>query len=125
MKKTQGWRREPARHALASKGIETKMKKSASSRPLALPPEALKSRTAAISNDLKEAAIDVVLARALAEGGDKTKAIALIENDKWLEAEAKKIADREATGFMQRAALKQEIIRSVRKNPPVSDEDGD
>ena len=126
MKKPEGWRREPARHALAAKGIETgRTKKQSNVKSLSLPTAALKSGTPAVRDAQKEAAIDMILANALETGGSKAKAVALIEDDQWLEAEAKKIADQEASGFMQRAALKQEIIRSIRKNPPVADEGGD
>ncbi len=77
-----------------------------------------------VKDDLKAAAIDTILSEALREGGDKTHAIELLEDDQWLDAEAKKVAEAEAIGFMQRAALKKEILRTIRKNPPISDEEG-
>jgi len=121
-----GWRKEPARHTLAAKGIETgRTKKSRNAKSLSLPPAVLKSGTPAVHDDQKEVAVDRVLQDALTEGGSKAEAIALLENDKWLEVEAKKVAEANASGFMQRASLKQEIVRMVRKNPPSYDEEGD
>ena len=124
MMKPLGWRQEPARHALASKGIETgrtTQKRTGREAPLALPPKAMRSGTPAVSNELKEVAVDTVLARALAEAGDKSQAIALLETDAWLQREAQKVAESEARGVLQRAALKEEIIRTIRKNPPQSE----
>jgi len=125
MKKPDGWRREPARHALAAKGVETKLKKSRSGTSLTLPPKAMRSGTPAITNELKEAALDRVLQDALTEGGDKLGAVVLLENDSWLKAEAKKVAEGKASGVLQRSALRGEIIRSIRKHPPVLDEEGE
>jgi hypothetical protein len=127
MKKPEGWKKEPARHALASKGIETgrtTQKRTDHQASSALPSQALRSGTLLVKDDLKAAAIDTILSEALREGGDKTHAIELLEDDQWLDAEAKKVAEAEAIGFMQRAALKKEILRTIRKNPPISDEEG-
>jgi hypothetical protein len=128
MMKPLGWRQEPARHALASKGIETgksTQKRVGREAPLALPPKAMRSGTPVVNDQVKAVAVDRILVEALEEGGDKAGAIRLLENDEWLEREAKKIAEAESAGFMQRAALKQELIRTIRKNPPVSNEEGD
>ena len=126
LKNILGWRKEPARHALAAEGIETgRTKKSRNAKLLSLPPAVLKSGTPAVRDDQKEVAVDQVLQDALTEGGSKAEAIALLENDSWLRVEAKKIAEREAGGLMQRVALEQEILRTVRKNPPISDEEGE
>jgi hypothetical protein len=107
-------------------GVKTgRTQKQNNAKSLSLPPAALKSGTPVIRDDQKEIAVDRVLQDALTEGGSKAEAVALLEDDKWLEAEAKKVAEANASGFMQRASLKQEIVRTVRKNPPVSDEEVD
>jgi hypothetical protein len=85
----------------------------------------MRSGTPAIADDLKATAVDQVLADALEEGGDKSSAVALLENDSWLKVEASKVAEDKANGVLQRSALREEIIRSIRKNPPVADEGGD
>jgi len=123
MKKPFGWRHEPARHALASKGIETKIKERKTSAPLALPPQAMKSGTPVIKNEVKAAAVDRILQDALTEGGSKSRAIELLEDDRWLKGEVEKIVEAETDGLLQRSALRGELLRSIRKNPPVSDEE--
>jgi len=115
--KPVGWRKERARHTLAGMGIETgRTKKQNDNKSLSLPPAALKSGTPAVRDDHTEVAVDRVLQDALTEGGSKAEAISLLEDDRWLKAEAKKIADREASSSTQKAALEQEIFRTVRKN---------
>jgi hypothetical protein len=124
MKKPEGWRREPARHALASKGIETKMKKSVSQRPLALSPEARKGHVQGVSDDVKEQCADEILGRALTEaGGDEKAALTLLEDDVWLKTAVKKAAGDHSKGFLGRGSLEQELLRSLRKEGAVVEQD--
>jgi len=118
MKKPFGWKREPGRHALAAKGIETGRSELKAKKQLGNTIPALPSRHTRSPPEVQnqEKIVDMILAKALEDGGSKSEAVALLESDKWLEVEASKIADQEAEDATQREALKQTIIKAVRKN---------
>ncbi len=128
MKKPEGWRREPARHALAAKGMESgrTRKHAASHGALALSMEARKSHVPGISDALKEECADEILVRALRESnGDEKAALNLLESDIWLKAAIKEAAHEGGTGIFQRGSLEQELLRAFRKGGVVEPDSND
>lgn len=121
MKKRDGWRREPARHALAAKGVETKQKNIRSTTPWKATPRPLVASTTGRkpTEQAKETAVDKVLAVALAEGGSEDGAVELLEDDQWLDRTAQKVVDSETKDAKERAALKAEIVYAIHKNPTM------
>jgi len=109
-----GWRRQPARHSLASKGIETKILKTRSSRSLALPQKALRTGTPGITEDVKARAVDQVLTVAWEEGKGEPGAVELLDDDHWLKVEAEKVANAICSDAQERGILKEEIVRTLR-----------
>ena len=107
-KKPFGWRREPARHSLASKGIESAQRKPASQRVLQ-PLKVQQNHPAGISPQLKDEAVNAVLQGALDESsGDKEQASALIRDDSWFYKQVKAVARDHAEG-PQAAGLERAI----------------
>ena len=96
-----GWRREPARHALAAKGIESGRTESGALRALLPSTAALRSQTTAIKSELKKQAVEDLVERALAEtNGDEEKAVDLIQNQCWFDQQAKTVAREHSQGRM-------------------------
>ncbi len=125
-KKPFGWRREPARHALASKGIETgrTQRHIANRGALVLSPEARRSRVPGIDDQVKERCADQVIVRALRESnGDEKAALVLLESDAWLKVAIKDAAQDGGKGILQRGSLEQELLRSFRKEGAVVEQD--
>ena len=92
VKRPWGWRKEPARHALAAKGVETARRKSGPQRTTQ-PLSVLRSRPAGISPQVKDQAIDEILQSALDEtGGDKGEAASFIRDEGWLNRQIKSVA---------------------------------
>lgn len=119
LKNILGWRKEPARHALAAKGIETKQKKQKNAGVAvgkATPPSAVAPKP---TEAVKESAVDKVLAVALAEGGSEAEAVELLEDDQWLDRAAQKVVDSETQDAKERTALKAEVVHAIHKNPTM------
>lgn len=121
MTKAQGWRREPARHALAAKGIETGRTKNQIQerhpQKDMLPPAAKRVAVNGVPEQVKDNSVDRILEQALEEGGSKPEAILLLENDQWLESKATAISKEKASGdVIEQSKLKAEIIESIRRD---------
>jgi len=118
--KPKGWRKEPARHALAAKGVETKQKNVRPTPGKALPrPLVATTPGTKPTEQAKESAVDKVLAAALAEAGSQDEAVELLEDDQWLDRTAQKIVDSQTSDAKERAALKAEIVLAIHKNPTM------
>jgi len=117
MKKPFGWKREPARHALASKGIETKPKNVRSTAAKSLPRPLVVAKP--LSDESKESAVDKVLSTALDEAGSRDRAVELLEDHEWLDRTAQKIAESQTCDAQERVALKAEIVHAIQKNPSM------
>jgi len=123
MTKPEGWKRDPARHVLAAKGVESgrTRRQAASHGTLALSLESGKSRVSGIDDSLKESCADQVIAYALSESdGDEKAARVLLESDEWLKAAVKDVAAEGCKGFLQRGSLEGELLRSFRQGVVVN-----
>jgi len=116
MKKPEGWRKEPARHALAAKGVETKPKNVAPTAGRSTPRPLTGTKP---TEEAKESAVEKVLAAALAEAGDPKGAVELLENNQWLDRTAQKVVDSQTSDAKERATLKAEIVHAIHKNPTM------
>jgi hypothetical protein len=84
--KPTGWRREPARHALAAKGVETGISRSESTKLLLPRADALRPKGSMIKSELKVRAAEDLVAMALQEENqDEEAAIDLLKDPKWFE----------------------------------------
>ena len=120
MKKPDGWRKEPARHALASKGIKTRQKNARSTSGKAQPrPLVVATLGTKPTEQAKESAVDKVLSTALDEAGSRDGAIELLEDHEWLDRTAQKIAESQTYDEQERVALKAEIVHAIHKNPSM------